>query len=114
MLANRIFALSPSVRYVASYRNGKLETEQRGGLTGASGAESDKYEEIFVNPILLKLVQQRGNLDCGGARFVVVRYGHFYQLVIALPDGHVSVCFELSSNPLEFSDDIERITTSLP
>ena len=114
MLASRIFALSPSVRYVASYRNGKLETEQRGGLTGASGGESDKYEEIFVNPILLKLVQQRGNLDCGGARFVVVRYGHFYQLVIALPDGHVSVCFELNSNPLEFSDAIERITTALP
>jgi len=75
----------------------------------ASSQESDKYEELLVNPTLLTLVRQRGNIDCGGARFVLVRYGNFYQLVIDLPDGHASICFELGSNPLEFADTIREL-----
>jgi hypothetical protein len=54
-------------------------------------------------------VKQRGNIDCGGARFLVVRYGNFYQLVIDLPGGHVSVCFELTANPLKDADVIAKI-----
>jgi hypothetical protein len=71
--------------------------------------ESDKYEELIVNPVLLTLVKQRGNVDCGGARFLVVRYGNFYQLVIDIPGGHVSVCFELTANPLKYADEIAKI-----
>jgi hypothetical protein len=48
-------------------------------------------------------------VDCGGAQYVVLRYGNFFQLVMDLPDGHVSVCFELSSNPLEFAEAIRSI-----
>ena len=109
MFADEIFALSPCVRYVARYRNGKLESHQKSGLAAASSSESDQYEELFVNPVILKAAQQRGNLDCGGARYVVIRYGNFFQLVIALPEGHVSVCFEPSGNPLEFADRIEQL-----
>ena len=101
-----IFALSPAVRYVAIYRQGKLTSRQRDDAQGASSSESDKYEELLVNPTLLTLVRQRGNIDCGGAEFLVVRYGNFYQLVIDLGDGHVSVCFDLGSNPLDFADRI--------
>ena len=107
---DRIFALSPAVRYVALYRSGTLTSRQRDGeLAGASGSESDRYEELFVNPTLLTLARQRGNLDCGGARFVLVGYGNFHQLVVDLPDGHASVCFELGSNPIEHVDAIRDI-----
>jgi hypothetical protein len=106
---DQIFAVSTAVRYVALYRKGELVSRQRGGLSDASASESDRYEELFVNPTLLTLVRQRGNLDCGGARFVVVRYGHFYQLVIDLTDGHASVCFELSANPLDRAEAIRAI-----
>ena len=110
MLANvvleRIFGLSTAIRYVALYRQGTLTSRQRAQLAGASEPESDKYEELFVNPTLLTLIRQRGNLDCGGAHFLLVRYGNFYQLVMHLTDGHVSVCFELGSNPLDFVDAI--------
>ncbi len=107
---DRIFALSPAVRYVALYRAGELASRQRGGdLAGASASESDRYEELFVNPTLLTLARQRGNLDCGGARFVLVGYGNFHQLVVDLPDGHASVCFELGSNPLEHAHAIRVI-----
>ena len=78
-LRTAIFEISPDVRYVATYLGGKLEYSQRPDLVGASSSESDKYEELIVNPTLLKLVTQRGNIDCGGARFVLIRYGNFSQ-----------------------------------
>jgi hypothetical protein len=106
---DRIFAVSPAVRYVAFYRRGELVSRQRQALIGASASESDRYEELLVNPTLLTLVKQRGNIDCGGARFVVVAYGNFYQLVIDLPDGHASVAFDLSENPLQHAATIAAI-----
>lgn len=111
-LQQAIFALSGDIRYVATYRGGRLALAERDGLAGASSGESDRYEELFVNPTLLKLARQRGDLDCGGARFVVVGYGNFRQLVIDLPDGHVSVAFELSADPLAFVDAITDLAAS--
>jgi hypothetical protein len=106
---DRIFAVSAAVRYVALYRAGKLTTRQRSDLTKTSAAESDRYEELFVNPALLTLVRQRGNLDCGGASFLLVRYGNFYQWICDLPDGHLSVCLEPTSNPLDYADAFHAI-----
>ena len=108
-IISRVFAVSPAVRYVALYRGGELTSCERSEVSSASASESDRYEELFVNPALLTLARQRGNLDCGGARFVVVGYGHFYQLVIDLPDGHASVCFELASNPLDHAEAIRNL-----
>jgi hypothetical protein len=82
----QIFAVSPAVRYVALYRNGELTSRQRAGAEGASSSESDRYEELLVNPVLLTLVRQGGNIDCGGAEFVIVRYGNFYQLITCQAD----------------------------
>ena len=96
------FSLSPAIRYVALYRGGVLVSQQRGGIAGASAGESDRYEELLVNPALLTLARQRGNIDCGGAGFVIVGYGNFHQLVIDLPDGHASICFEKNVNPIDF------------
>ena len=108
-ISTQIYALSPLIRYVAIYRNGELTTSQRDSVAGASEPESDKYEELLINPALLTLVQQRGNIDCGGAYYVVVGYGNFLQLVIALEDGHTSICFEKEANPIEYVTAIKKL-----
>lgn len=93
-LVGEIFSASPDVRYVAFYRANALSMWQRPGVIGAGTGtnETDRYEELFVNPALLTLTTQRGNLDCGGLRYLLVRYGNFFQLVHPIPEGHVSVC----------------------
>lgn len=103
---DRIFALSGAIRYAAIYRNGELASAQRAGVEDPSSAESDRYEELFINPALLTLVRQRGRLDCGGSQFVLIRYGHFYQLVLDLREEHASICFALGSDPLTFVDSL--------
>ncbi len=89
-----LFEIDPSIRYVALYLNGTLTSRERSGLSNASASESDKYEELIVNPTLLKLVQQRGNIDCGGLDFVLIRYGNFFEFVQPTKGGHVSVGIE--------------------
>lgn len=103
---DEIFRLSPSIRYVSIYADATVQMRQRGDLPNVSSPESDKYEELFINPVLLKLAKQRGIVDCGGARYVIVGYGHFHQLVIDRPNGHVSVCFDLGENPIVYVDRI--------
>jgi hypothetical protein len=96
-----VLDLAPSVRYVAIYRNGELKSAQRPGISAASAGESDRYEELLVNPTLITLCRQRGNIDCGGLEYVVIRYGSFFELVYPVSDGHVSVGIDAASNPLE-------------
>ncbi len=93
-MIDAVFAVSPAVRYVALYRRGILESRQRSGLAGASASESDKYEELIVNPTLLTLLRQRGEIDCGGLDHVLIRYGNFTEYVQPLVDGHLSVGIE--------------------
>ena len=102
-LVEQIFSASPDVRYVAFYRANALSMWQRPGVIGAGSNETDRYEELFVNPALLTLTTQRGNLDCGGLRYLLVRYGNFFQLVHPIADGHVSVCIGNAehTDPLE-------------
>ena len=99
-MIDAIFKLSPDIRYVASYRDGRLELRSKAGIVDASGAESDRYEELLVNPTLLKLASQRGNIDCGGLNYILVRYGKFYQFVLPRKWGHLSVCIEQSADPI--------------
>ncbi|MET3578802.1 hypothetical protein ABID19_001827 [Mesorhizobium robiniae] len=106
---DRIFEISPDIRYVATYRGDRLDRAEREGIADASSSESDRYEELLVNPALLTLVKQRGDIDCGGAEFIIVGYGKFLQLVIALPDGHVSIAFEKTANPLAFVGAIQAV-----
>ena len=93
-LHDAVFAVSPAVRYVAVYRNGSLSSRQRAGIAGASAGESDKYEELIVNPTLITLLRQRGEIDCGGLGHVLIRYGNFFEAVVPLKDGHLSVGLE--------------------
>ena len=93
-LPNALFDIGPAIRYVATYRAGDLALHERPGLSGSSDSESDRYEELLVNPTLLHLASQRGNIDCGGLDYLLIRYGNFFQFVMAAPDGHVSVALE--------------------
>jgi len=99
-MINKIFSLSQNVRYVAIYRDGELETMSKEGITSASGSESDRYEELLVNPTLLTLATQRGNIDCGGLDYLIIRYGSFFQFVLPTSWGHVSVCIEKDADPV--------------
>ncbi len=101
-----ILTLSEDIRYVAIYTHGELVTSSRPGTAGASSSESDKYEELLVNPTILTLVNQRGNIDCGGAEFVLVRYGNFYQIVMPIVEGHISICVEPYADPLKLIEPV--------
>jgi hypothetical protein len=99
-LQDELFELDPAVRYVAVGSGQDVRLRERPGLAGASSSDSDRFEELLVNPTLLTLARQRGEIDCGGLRFIVVGYGNFHQLVVPLAEGHVSIAFELDANPL--------------
>ena len=99
-MINKIFEISEDIRYVAIYRDGHLETQSKDNKDGASSSESDKYEELLANPIMLKAASQRGNIDCGGLDFLLVRYGNFYQFILPVSWGHVSVCIEKDADPI--------------
>jgi len=109
MVIEDILSLSDDVRYVAVYRDGELVTSSKPGTTEPSSSESDKYEELIVNPTVLTLVKQRGDIDCGGARYVLVRYGNFYQLIVPIRDGHVSVCLEPDADPLRLVEPVQSL-----
>src|SRR5215510_11181074 len=93
-----IFDLGPQIRYVAFGQGQHIETAQRDGIADASDASSDFFEELLVNPTLLALARQRGDLDCGGLRHLIVAYGNFNQVVVPTASGHVSVCVELDAD----------------
>jgi hypothetical protein len=106
-LIDAIFAVSPVIRYVATYTNGELISRSRPNRAGASSAESDRYEELLVNPTILTLATQRGNIDVGGLKFVLIRYGRLYQLVAPTKAGHVSVAIEPDADPLALVQPLE-------
>ena len=109
MLVDDLLSIAPGVRYVAVYRGGALQSRERAGLTNASASESDRYEELIVNPALLTLVRQRGEIDCGGARWVLIRYGSFFQMVFPVDGGHVSVAFEPGEDPVAREPAVRRV-----
>lgn len=91
------FLASSNVRYVAVYIDGNLELKPRADMRSLGSDESDRYEELIVNPTLLKLLTQRGNIDCGGCKYVIVRYGNFFAFIYPILNGHVTVSFELTT-----------------
>ena len=107
-----IFSISEAIRYVAVYRDGRLAMQSRAGTVGASDEETDRYEELLVNPTLLKLASQRGNIDCGGLGYLIIRYGNFFQFVLPMTWGHVSVCFEPSADPVALGKQVASAVQS--
>ena len=99
-LIDDLLDLSESIRGVAVYYHGELVSRMRPGTPEPWSAESDRYEELLVNPTLLTLVGQRGRVDRGGARYALVRYGKFFRLIVPIGGGHVSLCIEPTGQPV--------------
>ncbi len=93
-LIDQVFEFSSAVRYVSVYHNNVLKSKQRLNLSNSSTSESDRYEELLVNPALLTLARQRGAIDCGGLRYIIIGYGHFNQVIGEIAGGHISICLE--------------------
>lgn len=95
-IAAALLPLNPLIRYVAVNQNGKIiEMTQR--IPSHNPPATDHLEELAVNPAILDLVQRRGNLDLGGAPWVLIRYGLQFQLLLPYREGHVSVGLELEA-----------------
>jgi len=78
-LSDRLFHLDSRIRYVAVNQNGRIEEmTQSPQHPSLNPAESDRIEELIVNPVVLELAARRGNLDMDGIRYVVIRYGTQY------------------------------------
>lgn len=97
-IIDSLFESFEDVRYAAIYKNNDLLFKQKKEVSNSSEAATDKYEELLVNPTLLTLAKQRGDIDCGGLNFIIVGYGNFYQLIKKTNDGHFSVCLKLKSD----------------
>jgi hypothetical protein len=94
VLIDELFNFLSDIRYVAVYKDKELLFRERQEIANTSSAESDKYEELIVNPSLLTLARQRGEIDCGGLRFLVIGYGNFNQLIKEISGGHISICLD--------------------
>jgi hypothetical protein len=105
-----VFELGSHVRYVAVAHGQEVVMRERSDLADASSSDSDLYEELLVNPALVLLARQRGDIDCGGLRYVIVRYGNFFQVVLPRRDGHVSVAVELTADPTAVAEDVVGLT----
>lgn len=107
-----LLALSTAIRYVAFGRGGSVVSRTRPHLHGASSHESDRYEELLVNPTLLGLARRRGAIDCGGLEFLVVGCGVFRQLVLPSGDGHVSIAVERAADAASLVPRVQSVLRS--
>ena len=108
-LLDTLFQVTQEIRYVAVYSAGQLFMRERADLHHASASDSDRYEELLVNPTLLTLTRQRGEIDCGGLAYLIIRYGFFFQLVIPLKDGHISIAFQPQGDPVTYVEQVTHI-----
>jgi hypothetical protein len=109
-ILDALLDMAPTVRYAALYPGrGEPVIRQRNELASPSAAESDRWEELLVNPALITLARQRGNIDCGGLEYLVVRYHHFFQLIIPIKYGHVSVCFDDTADPVAHAPHVRLL-----
>ena len=98
-LSPRLFDLDPHIRYVAVNQGGNIvEMEQNPEWPSYNPPDTDRMEELLVNPVVLELTRRRGDLDLEGVRYVVIRYGLQYQLVFPYQLGHISIGVELKAD----------------
>ncbi len=108
-----ISKISDAIRYIDIYQNNQLTSWQRENISDSSSSDSDKYEELLVNPTILTIAAQRGNIDCGGLDFVLIKYGHFFQLIRTIKGGHISICIDATADPLALEKEINEVTINL-
>jgi hypothetical protein len=109
-LSERLFCLDPRIRYVALNQKGEIkEMQQSPQHPSCNPAESDRIEELIVNPIVLEITARRGNLDMDGIRYVVIRYGTQYQLLLPYLDGHLSIGVNLEDDPIGIARKVAEV-----
>ena len=100
-VAPRLFRLDAGIRYVAVNQRGRIvEMTQNPRRPSHNPHDTDRMEELLVNPAVLELTRRRGELDLDGIRYVVIRYGPQYQLLFPYRQGHLSVGLELTVDPV--------------
>ncbi|HXG21429.1 MAG TPA: hypothetical protein VNN62_20440 [Methylomirabilota bacterium] len=103
-ISSQLFKLEPRIRYVAVNQNGVIvEMEQSPQHPTYNPHETDRMEELIVNPIVLEIARRRGNIDMNGMRYVIIRYGTQYQLLMPYREGHISIGVELEDDPIEIA-----------
>jgi len=108
-ISAKLFDLDSNIRYVAINQKGLIvEMEQNPKRPSLNPTETDRMEELIVNPILIELTRRRGNLDMNGMRYVVVRYGTMYELIFPFKDGHLSIGVELNANPTQVAESVAK------
>jgi hypothetical protein len=109
-LASRLFAADANVRYVAVNQAGRItEMEQRKEWSSLNPTESDRMEELIVNPIVLEAVTRRGNLDLNGVRSVIIRYGLLDEIVLPHASGHVSIGVQQGGDLVRIAEKAEAV-----
>jgi len=108
-LLDALLELSPTIRYAALHLGGgEPLLRERQGAPGVS-AENERWDELVVNPVLVELAGRRGDVDCGGLDYLAVRYRRFFNLVLPLDGGHLSVVLEPDADPLPLISPIREI-----
>lgn len=107
-LISEIFDLG-GIGYVALSSGQEVLLRAMPGLSTTTTEETNFYEELLVNPTLLKLASQRANLDCEGLRYIAIGYGEFVQLIMLVKDGHISMGVSRKSNAGELAARVETV-----
>jgi hypothetical protein len=108
-VSGRLFDLDTSIRYVAmNQRERIVEMEQNPKWPSLNPTETDRMEELIVNPIILEAARRRGNIDMKGIRYLIIRYGTMYQLIFPYKEGHLSIGVELDANATVVANKIAK------
>lgn len=114
-ISTQLFRMEPKIRYVAVNQNGKIvEMEQSSSHPSYNPAETDRMEELIVNPVVLELAERRGNIDMDGIRYVIIRYGTQYQVLMPYGAGHLSIGVELQDDPVEIASKVAATLSLRP
>lgn len=106
-LSEHLFRLEPRIRYVALNQRAQIkEMRQSPQHPSTNPPESDRIEELIVNPIVLEIAARRGNIDMDGIRYVIIRYGTQFQLLLPYQDGHLSIGVNLEDDPIDIARKI--------
>jgi hypothetical protein len=104
-IAKLLSEVEPKIRYVAVNQNGVIREMQQFHAT-FNPSDTDRMEELVVNPVILEAASRRGNLDLDGVRYVLICYGLQYQVIIPYREGHVSIGINLSDDPIAIAEKI--------
>ena len=107
-LIDDILALG-GIGYVALNCGQEVLMRLSPGIESATTSDSNFFEELLVNPALLKLASQRGELDCGGFEYVAVGYGEFMQLIMQIENGHISLGISKETTPGELVSRVNAV-----